>query len=111
MRGRLLGDTKSGAEDFVEWAEGDPWLAKILSCLAGEMTPAELVEAAADLKQRCEAYYYAGEVSLLHGRTDEAMAWFRSCLDTGLIQDPDVFWEPMSEYELAEWRLEQLRSG
>jgi len=41
--------------------------------------------------------------------SDEAIAWFQECIDTGLASDPDEFWEPMSEYELAEWRLGQLR--
>jgi len=83
----------------------DPWLATIFSCLAGEITPAELVAAASDPVQECEAYYYAGEICLLQGRKEAATAWFRACLDTGLESDPAEFWEPMSEYELAEWRL------
>jgi len=87
----------------------NPWLATVFSCLAGEITPDQLVAAAADPMQLCEAYYYAGEVSLLRGEPDAAAAWFEACLDTGLEADPNEFWEPMSEYDLAEWRLERLR--
>ncbi len=83
----------------------DPWLETILSCLTGEITPAELVAAAAGPKQRCEAYYYAGEASLLQGRGEAAERWFRAAVETGLVDDPDAFWEPMSEFELASWRL------
>jgi serine/threonine protein kinase/tetratricopeptide (TPR) repeat protein len=89
--------------------KGDPWLAKIFSCLAGEMTPDELVAAASEPVEQCEACYYAGEVCLLQGRKEAAATWFRACLDTGFDSDPSEFWEPMSEYELAEWRLSQLR--
>jgi tetratricopeptide (TPR) repeat protein len=87
----------------------DPWLSAILSCLAGELTPEQLVDAASGTKQQVEAYYYAGEVSLLHGRTDAAVTWFQACNDVGLDADPDQFWDPMSETELAAWRLGQLR--
>jgi tetratricopeptide (TPR) repeat protein len=83
----------------------DPWIGSILSCLAGELTPAELVAAARGPVQQCEAYYYAGEVCLIRGQDDAAEKWFRACIDTGLKSDPSEFWEPMSEYELALWRL------
>jgi serine/threonine protein kinase len=87
----------------------DPWLAKILACLAGELSPAQLVEVASTPVERCEAYYYAGEANLLAGDTESAAAMFQACVDTGLAADPNEFWEPMSEYELAEWRLNRLR--
>ena len=53
----------------------------------------------------------AGEVSLLRGEPEAAAAWFRACVATGLDADPGEFWEPMSEYDLAEWRLERLDSS
>jgi serine/threonine protein kinase/tetratricopeptide (TPR) repeat protein len=87
----------------------ESWLSTIFSCLAGEITPDALVAAASEPVERCEACYYAGEVCLLQGRPEEAMTWFRACLDTGLDSDPSEFWEPMSEYELAQWRMRQLR--
>ena len=83
----------------------DSWLAKIFSSLAGELTPEQLVAAATDPKQLCEAYYYAGEVSLIRGERAAAAGWFRECVGTGMEVDPDEPRETMSEYQLAEWRL------
>ncbi len=93
-----LAQARRGVED-------NPWLATILSCLDGELRPADLVAAASNPVQLCEAYYYAGEASLLQGQPEAAVGWFRDCIGTGVDRDPDEFWEPMSEYELAEWRL------
>ena len=39
------------------------------------------------------------------------MDWFRACIETGIESDPAEFWEPMSEYELAGWRLDRLQPG
>jgi tetratricopeptide (TPR) repeat protein len=88
----------------------DDRLASVLSCLAGEVTPSELAAAAdvADPRRSCEAYYYAAEVNLGAGRLAEARELFGRCLDTGIQSDPDNPIEPMTEYELAEWRLAQL---
>jgi tetratricopeptide (TPR) repeat protein/tRNA A-37 threonylcarbamoyl transferase component Bud32 len=101
------------ARDALAEARGkvqdSPWLEKVFSCLAGEMTPDRLVAEASGPVQSCEAYYYAAEVSLLLGESEAAVEWFEACLETGLETDPNSFWEPMSEYDLAKWRLEQLR--
>jgi tetratricopeptide (TPR) repeat protein len=91
----------------------NPWLAKVLACLAEDLTPDRLVQAAdpSSPKQRCEGYYYAGEACLRKGETEAARRWFQECLKTGLDHDPDAFPDPMSEYELSEWRLKQLSGG
>ncbi len=88
----------------------DGQLAEILSCLAGEITPAALVAAAdpADPRQQCEVCYYAAELNLAAGRIEAARDLFQRCIETGVRSDPDNTIEPMSEYELAEWRLTQL---
>jgi tetratricopeptide (TPR) repeat protein len=88
----------------------DPWLERILACLDEELSPDELARAAdpEDPKQLCEGYYYAGEACLLNGQIEQARRWFLRCTDTNLDTDPDQHDEPMSEYELAEWRLDQL---
>lgn len=88
----------------------DEWLETILRFLAGELTPDELLSAAnpANPEELCEGYYYAGEVCLLDGQVGDALAWFQRCIDTNLDTDPDQDLEPMSEYELAEWRLSSL---
>ena len=90
----------------------DHWLRQIFRCLAGELTPDELVAdgiARNDPQQLCEAYYYAGEVCLLLNRRAEARGWFEQCVQTGVAFDPDAaFGTPMNEYELAQWRLDTL---
>jgi tetratricopeptide (TPR) repeat protein len=90
----------------------DPWLAKVLACLAGDLTPDQLVQAAdpSSPKQRCEGCYYAGEACLRKGETEAARRWFLECVKTGIDLDPNAFPDPMSEYELSEWRLKQTGS-
>jgi tetratricopeptide (TPR) repeat protein len=90
----------------------DDRLATIFSCLAGEILPAALVAAAdpADLRQQCEACFYAAEMHLAAGQVDEARELYHRCIATGVRSDPENTIEPMSEYELAEWRLKQLAS-
>jgi len=88
------------------------WLARVFGCLAGESSPADLVAEAQlrnDRKPLCEAFYYAGEVSLLAGETAQARAWFLQCTQTGVQSDPELARVvPMSEYVLARWRLDSL---
>ena len=85
---------------------GNPWLVRVFDCLEGKVAPADLVdEAVATPAQRCEGYYYSGEACRLAGRHEEAVAWFTRCRDTGLVKDPGSDADPMSEYELAVWRL------
>ncbi len=88
------------------------WLHDILTCLRGGLSPRALVNASSNPRQLCEAYYYAGESCLLAGRTDDARAWFRRCVETNLALDPDSnVPDPMNEYHLAKWRLKTLTSG
>ena len=93
----------------------EPWLAQILRCLAGEITPADLVaqaESDGNLEKRCEAYYYAGEACRLAGDLAQARRLLAACVATGLVYDPDAGQEtPMNEYELARWRLESLATS
>jgi tetratricopeptide (TPR) repeat protein len=100
-----------------ERAEPASWLRTMFDCLAGDLTPAQLVEASragasSNDKRLCEAHYYAAEVCLLCGQTNEAQAWFEKCVGTGLVLDPDeASLDPMNEYHLARWRLDRLSSG
>ena len=88
------------------------WLRQVYRCLAGQLTPDELVADGVsrnNLEQLCEAYYYAGEVCLLSDQPTAARKWFEQCVQTGLAFDPDAsITTPMNEYELAQWRLEQM---
>ncbi len=89
---------------------GDDWLASILACLAGEMTPAQLVAAAdsTDSQQLCEGRYYAGEAYLLQGRTVQAEEMFIACVTGCITIDRGNFKDHLTEFELAKWRLSQL---
>jgi tetratricopeptide (TPR) repeat protein len=89
----------------------EPWLATVLECLTGELSPGELVAAAQrknDAKSRCEACYYAGERCRLDHDDDAARRWFERCVATGVEFDADVAPDPMTEYELAAWRLRTM---
>ena len=117
MQGRWVEAHKarSQASDALERGLGDSalgtWQHKVFKCLAGELTPQELVKAADQRNeaQVCESYYYAAEMCLLNRLTEQARAWFQKCKETKLIFDPNA-WElvPMNEYHLAVWRLRQL---
>jgi tetratricopeptide (TPR) repeat protein len=87
----------------------DVWLARILACLAGEVTPNQLVAGVDEDQQRlCEAYYYAGEIVRLQGQPQEAAGMFRACLNVGAIIDQGNYQDRLSEFELGQWRLSQL---
>jgi len=101
-------------EDGRDGALPESWRANILACLAGDLTPDQLVAAAdrQDPEQVCEGYYYAGEACLLLGRADRATECFEKCVDTGLVLDSNTFpADPMNEYHLALWRLGEAPIG
>ncbi|MCK4659928.1 MAG: protein kinase [Phycisphaerae bacterium] len=99
-------------KDARNAAAPESWLRDIFECLAGNLKPTELVEAADPLnkERQCQAYYYAGEFCRLEGRANEARVWFQKCVDTGVVLDPKKLpgdpLDPMSEYHLALWRLD-----
>jgi tetratricopeptide (TPR) repeat protein/predicted Ser/Thr protein kinase len=85
------------------------WQGRILACLAGDMEPGQLPSEARSPREKCEGHYYAGEVYLHDGRSEEARQSFQRCADTGLKTDPDSYaLSVMSEHVLAEWRLRTL---
>lgn len=88
----------------------EPWLRDIFRCLAGRLTPADLIAIASESGSRgqlSEAYYYAGEVALLADQLTEARAHFEACVHTRVQFDLNVFpLAVMNEYELAQWRLD-----
>jgi len=86
-------------------------LSEILKCLAGDTQPEELVASIdpGDPVDYCKSYYYAGERCLLQDRNDEAREYFRGSLATHLIVQPDsLSGDPMNEWHLARWRLDQI---
>ncbi len=91
-----------------------PELPSVLSCLARTISPGELARLAhsRNPERRCEAYYYAGEISLLQGDAIAARRWFTASVGTGVVFQ-NKGWlsggtDVMNEYHLARWRLEQL---
>ncbi|HVP12201.1 MAG TPA: protein kinase [Phycisphaerae bacterium] len=109
---------RNEAEDalvaFRRMAAPGTWLAQVSRCLDRKITPRELVEAATKPGEKCEAYYYAGEMCLLDGLVDEARVWFAKCVGLGIAFDrhsyPHLQLDPMSEYHLALWRLDALQA-
>jgi serine/threonine protein kinase len=97
--------------DACTRGEADARLQAILNCLKGIKTPEQLVsqaEATGDSIYLCRAFYYAGEAALLEGRRAEAKGYFDKCIASGNRYDPDNPLEAVSEYELAEYRLNKL---
>lgn len=94
-------------------ADGDEWLAEILACLAGEITPEQLLGSArqGNRQKLCEGLYYAGEVYLLNGDVNQARKVLQACVNLGLTTDQGNFRDRLSEFELAEWRLSQFADG
>jgi serine/threonine protein kinase/lipoprotein NlpI len=101
------------AEDVLAEARRNTnfgWLKSILDCLAGDITPEQLVSVAdpSDIQQISEGYYYAGETLLLQGRSEAAGMMFKACVNMDASVDRGNFIDRMSEFELAEWRLSQM---
>ncbi len=88
----------------------DRWIDRVFACLAGEISPAQLVAIAGDDPiRRSEAFYYAGEACLLAGERDAARTWFTECVQSGVEWDSVAGpLTPMNEHHLARWRLETL---
>jgi len=66
----------------------DDWQSKVGRFLAGQMTQADLLKAAADpnaqtdREQHCEAYFYAGSKRLIEGDQTTAADYFKQCVAT-----------------------------
>ena len=93
-------------------ARNPSWTLQIFRCLAGKISPEELVEEAIERENEeheCEANYYAGEVYLLKNQKSAACRHFEQCVMLGVDFDFDAIpLSPMNEYDLARWRLDTL---
>ncbi|HEY0943874.1 MAG TPA: hypothetical protein VGD81_01360 [Opitutaceae bacterium] len=83
------------------------WPGKLLAHLAGNLSEAELMDAARSgneqqvLEQACEAYFVLAEERLAAGDETRGVQLLRDCLDTGAVH--------FFEYELARAELQRLR--
>ena len=81
------------------------------SAWPGTIQPSVLVASANPVNPAdvCERHYYAGEASLLHGEIADACTYFHGSLATDLALQPGtISGDPMNEWHLARWRLDQL---
>lgn len=116
----LLSETgrQEEAEKMVREVRRDPgidsWLMSVLDCLLGDVPPGVIGNqglASANPVSRCEGCFYAGEAFLLAGKPEEARGWYQRSVETGIRVDPAYPIDPISEYELAKFRLAQLDSS
>ena len=108
---RLTAEAQEALADGVRAAVPESWQADVLRCLARKLAPADLVAAAnpRSPEEVCESFYYAGEQCLLDGDRAAARQWFERCRATNLLFDADQWpLDPMNEYHLAIWRLDEL---
>lgn len=112
------GEASSLLDTLLASHRTDPWLRQTALCIAGKnayetgsspVPPDSLVARAVDKKSVCEARYYAGEAWLASSELDRARNEFEQCVGTGIEVDPNSPLDPMSEYELATWRLRDPR--
>ena len=109
-----LDDAEVALAEARRSAKAEPWIQSILACLGGDLSRNELVriaETSGDPVHVCEAYYYAGERTLLNGAVEDSREWFEKCLGTGVTYEAGDYLGSISEIELAEWRLDQVQSA
>lgn len=68
-----------------EQSDEPGWHGRLAAFAAGTLSYDELLAAADDAGQRCEAHFYAGTRELAQGDTSAAQAQFRAALDTGMV--------------------------
>jgi lipoprotein NlpI len=92
-------------DDLLEQLQPDQWPAPVYRMLRGTLSPDEAVAAATSmdprktLLQKCEAYFYAGQLYLMRGETDQAKAAFQASVATGATEYLEYDWA-MRELEL-----------
>ena len=89
---RDLGNA-AAAKDAIDSAAAacapDNWYCKLVLYYAGKLTRDQLLSAAQNADQRCEAYFYIAEHMRGQGDAGGAKAWYRKCLDEKVPN----FWE------------------
>ncbi len=105
-----LGNASTVREEAKEYLEdfksAGPWARTITRFFAGEISEADLLEAATRLKelstpeQLCEAYYYVAETRLAAGDLEAAKKMFEKCIATKESR--------YTEYKSARYALKRL---
>ena len=88
---------------YAETFTGTPWETALLNFALGKISHEELVAAAKQAFDRCEAYYYIGCHHFHNGHKQEAEAFFKKVLETRIY---DYY-----EYSAAKIRLKQMSNG
>ena len=89
-RGRAGGDGAPELARISKGAEGKVWPWPIISLFLGKSSASELLGQARHedegrrLQRECEAYFYLGQYSLLHGDREQAADYFRKSVATGV---------------------------
>jgi HEAT repeat protein len=107
-----MGEKEAATQELAAYLAGrktgkpDDWPSKVGRFLAGQLTEADFLQAAAnpkaqtDREQHCEANFYAGSVRLIEGDKVTATDYFTKCLAT----DVNTF----EEYQSAKAELKFL---
>lgn len=94
-------------EDNVKNFQGEDWETSLFRFHQGKLTESDLLAAADDGDELCQAYFYAGYQYFLQGSPEKARDYFQKATSTGL---KTVFDSSGLEYLAARTRLEQLHS-
>lgn len=94
-------------DDVLEELQAGQWPEPLLRMMRGALSPDQVIAAVSPtnprtaLMQRCEAYFYAGEVYLMRGQRDQARAAFRAAVETGVVEFLEYDWA-LRELELLD---------
>lgn len=84
-------DGKTALLSAIENAQDKSWPYPVAEMLSGKITPQDLIKSAESgdtgiqEDQYCEAYFYIGQKYLLEKDVEKAKAFFRKCVDLGVI--------------------------
>jgi lipoprotein NlpI len=105
---RRGGKDGTGVVDrILEDLDAKDWPALVLAAFRGRASPEEVIEAAGTIDPRkaiaekCEAYFYAGQLYLLRGDMEQAKTAFTAAVGTAAIEHLEYDWA-LRELELLE---------
>jgi tetratricopeptide (TPR) repeat protein len=77
-------EAAEAARAQIKTRAGTAWSRLLVRCVSGEIGMEELAKFANTDLKRCEAHFWHGVRLVLEGRTDEAKAAMKSCVDLGV---------------------------